>query len=382
MNYREIVMNILEFKLDEAMYGTDKVPSKVLAIYIDGKSLTDMVDDYARKHPEKNVSNSAKYAVWRYINYVFTEMAWEFRAEEFNHEIGLLGCTCGYDCDNLMVQILENEECVTWHSFSSGCSSDDEHAYKQFDEFGPFVFDRKQYYGQLTKLAVWCYENDEWIDNVPYFYVYKLFCGGLQVSYGMGKNMFLYRFNEEHYDPIPNMVRMYNAIKSGVDFSFKIDRDWEDYAHWIVFKVENYDKDTLEFSISSNSMSREKTDLNEYYNDSLLESLPVTELKSRMNRLDLLDKFDYFFNTLRLHRDYEYQFPFHCDINEKELDLADERESSIVAEIESQGVELTDKQYFSIVKKCQREQAGILPEWEGRNKYRKMLKDHIVPIGW
>ena len=61
----------------------------------------------------------------------------------------LLGCNCGVaGCWPLEARVTVDDNAITWHSFGQPFRPE-----RDYSDFGPFTFDRREYEAAVTKLA-------------------------------------------------------------------------------------------------------------------------------------------------------------------------------------------------------------------------------------
>lgn len=123
-------------------------------IHIDGVSLMKLVDDFElAMNPSGELngttprtSNDDYYSIWN-INTAFDQTVTDTPLQSRERAVALI-CGCGEaGCSSTQVDVSVSEDTVTWSNLRTWITK-----YEPYADLGPWVFDRSQYEGELTKL--------------------------------------------------------------------------------------------------------------------------------------------------------------------------------------------------------------------------------------
>jgi hypothetical protein len=133
-------------------WGGEPGGARELLPLVDGMSLVDLVAGFEKAAGYDMAGGYAGLVVDHFnfgdlTSYLTGEPGSSYWEEQ--GAIALLGCDCGeVGCWPLAVRVVVDEEFVTWRGFAQP-----HRPKRDYDTFGPFVFDRTQYY-QAVRRAV------------------------------------------------------------------------------------------------------------------------------------------------------------------------------------------------------------------------------------
>ena len=197
-------MDAIEFRLSGLkLYGNEISPT-VADIYINGLPLW---ENFFKEHASIPVA----------------ELYENLSAKYKSGSVKILGCG-GADCSAIYISVEVGADTVTWKN----SVLTNNHSPKTF---GEFVFDREQYFSEVDKLRRWN-ENDSTCIE------YGGIAGGdITLVVKKGAQAFKFYFDECLDDPLPALVRFFNAVRSGEKFSeANLMRDDGHVAFTISFK--------------------------------------------------------------------------------------------------------------------------------------------------
>lgn len=228
------------------------------------------------------------------------------------------------------------------------------------------VFDKEQYYKEITKAKKTMYNlingSDENVYKNKFFCMeHKNICyGWLDIAFGRNENVWAYAFDECLSDPFPRLVRMYHKIKMGEDYKFEKCEDGIIVVSVEMLKCDNDSVDELIFRA--------------IYEEDMVEE--------KMSREYCLAMFEALFSDLLYDEDYPWQYPCHCCLNDREYDIACDKEIEAY-ELAKKEPDYDDHTSSYLLTKFIREMVTVNKECYGLyNKFTAMLRELKVPYGW
>ena len=139
-------MDKLNFKWEKVQYEIDNEPTMTWQILINDIDLISLVKIVEQPMAAANneVGIAGSYAPLT-LDDLYDEIKIDCDVE--TKEITLLGCPCGIvDCWPLCAHMEQSEDTIMWYGFSNP------HRKWDYSNFGPFVFDKREYEDLLDKL--------------------------------------------------------------------------------------------------------------------------------------------------------------------------------------------------------------------------------------
>ncbi len=315
-------MDTIEFRLSAFKYNGDKIPTAVADIYVNGQPLFEnfFVEHASIPVTELHENLSAKYKV---------------------EAVPIIGCGCGATlCCPVFVTVEVGADTVVWTDF---LYEDDSKS------VGEFVFDRTQYFREVDKLKRWR-ENDSL--TVEYGGV-----AGGEITLVVMKDAQAYNFyfDELLDDPLPALVKFFNAVRGGDDFAeTEILRDDGHVDFKLSFKP--WTDGQLRFVVE---LVWQKVTLCEY-----------------LNRDELADMLKRIFDALLTDKYFPYSYPCFGVIDESE-----DFEFAVTDAIEAEHPDWSIGDVLNYA--VESGQLKLLPRYEEfLAKYKRMLTDYVVPEDW
>ena len=208
--------------------------------------------------------------------------------------------------------------------------------------------------------------------------------GWLRIKIQVDHEYVIWFCDEALSDPIPGMIRMYNALKEGKDASWRIERGQELSFHtefrggekeyvWLTVRIDGRG----EFGIYDDRLSRDFYDkiAEESKEKEYCDKQIVVEEKFVVDVL--LYKFEIFFHLLTSSRLYPCHYP--CWWYQEDDDSVHDEADKIAERYpELDGSEIAQLELLYYAEHC------ILTE-EGERFYKEfdnMMRTHKVPNGW
>lgn len=351
------VMDKISFKYKRVKYDIENEPVMTCQIYINNKSLIDLVKEV--EMPLANITGEESIA-GNYAPLTLEDLYDEVNVKD-NVVDGLkqstvLGCTCGcVECWPLYVKIEQSENYVIWSGFRNP------HRFWNYSSFGPFVFDKKQYKYELKKLET-LKDHEKSSQSVLGFDLANLNCGKLEILFGAGRENFSFWFDEETDDGVPEMIKLCQKLKINEPYEFEVND--QEFKCTLKMKTEIMRNNNVLLKV----LRKCDTTGRDYDFEQVLEKDYCIEL------------FEDFFKELSQNDNYPYQYPCFRFLDEasynKVIEDADEK-FNITED------EWYEDEYADYVNKRVRKDVPI----SDRGKiyadcYSNMLEKRIIPQEW
>lgn len=122
--------------------------------------------------------------------------------------------------------------------------------------------------------------------NKIYFKLHSLCGATLHFEFGNNKESYIYCFDENLTDAVPNMVKMYNKLQNYEDYRFEASYDGK-----IAFSAKNLNKSLIQITIG--------------YSEGDIKA----DLCGRLSREECLTMFENLFDDILNNKDFPHQFP-------------------------------------------------------------------------
>ena len=197
--------------------------------------------------------------------------------------------------------------------------------------------------------------------NKVYFKLHSLCGATLHFEFGNNKESYIYCFDENLTDAVPNMVKMYNKLQNYEDYRFEASYDGK-----IAFTAKNLNKSLIQITIS--------------YSEGDIKA----DLCGRLSREECLTMFENLFDDILNNKDFPHQFPCFWDNNEEEYEKFSDVADKIFEELVAKKYCDNDLDICDIIDNVMcRELVSITPEGiEYYQKYKRMLETRTLPEGW
>ena len=331
-------MDTIEFRLTYFEYGADDYSSSAVDIFINGENLLPRIHEF-----EKSVGCNGGHAP------LWTKELYKNLSEDCKKDsVAIYGCGCGFtDCSAIYISVEVGADTVTWKDFILPDENlSDEIIYQR--RFGEFVFDKAQYFSEVEKLKLWS-ENDSL--SIEYG---EIDTGDLKLVIKKNDRDFNFYFDETLDDPLPDLVKFFNAVRNGEDyFDINIMRD---DGH-IAFKL---------------SLKRGFDGKVSFYVEIVREKIIFCEY---LTCEELATMFKKIFDDLLNDKYFPYSYP--CFWYLGESDVSDE----IFDAIEEAHPDWTTGDVWNYA--VESGQLKLLPCYEKYlEHYKKMLTKFIIPDKW
>jgi len=326
-------MDTIEFKLTYVSYANNDYLSSAVDIFINGENLLPRIHEF-----EKSVGCNRRHKP------LWAKDLYESLYEDYKTDsVPIYGCTCGdIDCSAIYISVEVGAEIVTWKNFILPDENlRGEIIYKR--RFGEFVFDKAQYFREVEKLKLWS-KNDSL--SLEYG---EIDCGDMKLIVRKNTRAFEFWFDELLDDPLPDLVKFFNAVRSGEDyFNANIMRD---DGH-IAFKL---------------SIKRWLEGQVRFYVELVGEGITFCEY---LRREELAAMFKKIFDDLLSDKYFPYSYPCFWYLGE-----------SGVSSIEDTHPNFTTGDVWNYA--VETGQVKLAPRYEKYlEHYKKMLTDFIIPDKW
>ena len=197
--------------------------------------------------------------------------------------------------------------------------------------------------------------------NKIYFKLHSLCGATLHFEFGNNKESYIYCFDENLTDAVPNMVKMYNKLQNYEDYRFEASYDGN-----IVFSAQNLDNSVIKITIN--------------YSEGDIKA----DLCGSLSREECLTMFENLFDDILNNKDFPHQFPCFWDNNEEEYKKFSDVADKIFKELVEKKYCDDDLDIWEVIDNVMcRELVSITPEGiEYYQKYKRMLETRNLPEGW
>ena len=353
-------MDKLSFKWKRVTYDADDEATMTGQIFINDKSLIDLVKQVelpmAAANNEEGIAGA--YAPLT-LDDLHEELCADNGNEHKSKQVTLLGCTCGIvDCWPLKAKVEQSENLVIWYGFSNPYRN------WNYDNLGPFVFDKNQYEYALERLEKMKDLATEDTDIFG-FELDKLRSGYVEISFYKGKSYKTLCCDENMGDPIPEMVKMYQKLKVNEPYEFDTMSEPCTRGCELTMKTDFIGGENVLLTVSFERESYEEN---------------CGKYEEVITKQYCLDLFEELFKAIHSNIEYPYQFPCY-----KFLDS--EQHNRVYADAADIFSEERDDEFFEeydeLKRKLVREtveisERGILYE----KAYTNMLLNKIIPKEW
>lgn len=197
--------------------------------------------------------------------------------------------------------------------------------------------------------------------NKIYFKLHSLCGATLHFEFGNNKESYIYCFDENLTDAVPNMVKMYNKLQNYEDYRFEASYDGN-----IVFSAQNLDNSVIKITIN--------------YSEGDIKA----DLCGSLSREECLTMFENLFDDILNNKDFPHQFPCFWDNYEEEYEKFSDVADKIFKELVEKKYCDDDLDIWEVIDNVMcRELVSITPEGiEYYQKYKRMLETRTLPEGW
>lgn len=332
-------MDTIEFRLTYFEYGADNYSSSAVDIFINGEDLLPRIHDF-----EDSVGCGGGHApIW--IGELYKSLSEDYKTDS----VAIYGCGCGVtDCSAIYITVEVGEKTVTWKNFILP----DENLRGEIiypRRFGEFVFDKEQYFREIHKLKQWRF-NDKL--SVEYGGIEE---GGLKLVV-KNINAFNFYFDELLDDPLPDLVKFFNAVRGGENyFDVEIMRDDGHVA--LKLSIKRWGDEQIRF-----------------YVELVGEEIIFCEYMKREDLIAMLKKI---FDDLLNDKYFLYSYPCFWYLSE-----TDEKNFDAVTDaIEAEHPDWTTGDVWNYA--VEAKGIKLAPRYEKYlAHYKKMLTKYIIPDKW
>lgn len=332
-------MDKIEFRLTYFSYAGHEYSDSAINIFINSKNLLPRIHEF-----EKSVGCNGGHAPM-YLDILHSSLAEDYKTEVL---VPIYCCGCGdIDCSAIYISVEVDDETVTWKNFILPDENlRDEFIYER--RFGEFVFDKAQYFREVEKLKLWR-DNDSL--TVEYGGVE---CGDIKLVVNKAQTFEFY-FDELLDDPLPDLVKFFNAVRGGEDH-FETKLVWHNESDVLKLSLEPWFDEKVRF-----------------YVELVHKKLVFCQW---LRREELADMFKKIFNDLLNDKYFPYSYPCFWYLGEE----ADPNGEVIDAIEEAHpDWETGDVWNYAVATG----QLKLTPRHEKYlEHYKRMLSDYIIPDKW
>ena len=327
-------MDTINFRLNAFKFTGDENPTAVADIFINGLPLTEKICSFESR---------AGFEVIAHASIPVAELYENLSAKYKVEAAPILGCDCGATlCWPVFVTVEICAENVVWKNFVLPQADSPKN-------FGEFVFDREQYFREVNKLRRWTFDEKLTVE-------YGGVAGGdLTLVVKKNAQAFPFYYDELLDDPLPALVKFFNATRGDKTF---FETEIKDYDDEVDFKIsfKPWTDGQLIFTVE---LIRKKIIFCEVY-----------------RRDELAAMFKRIFDALLNDKYFPYSYSCFWYIGE-----SGDSDGEITDAIEA---EHPDWSFGDVLNYAvDSGQLKLLPRYEEfLSKYKRMLTDFVVPEGW
>lgn len=147
----------IKFEREVVKWGDEEQELICAKIIINGTTLIETLRAYELPYAKKyNHESIAGGYIYNYAEYLHKLLSNKQNSQEYENEIPILICQCGFEgCWDLLVTVEENETSIIWKNFHNPrrSSPDSAGGFWDYGSFPTFCFDKKQYKEEINALS-------------------------------------------------------------------------------------------------------------------------------------------------------------------------------------------------------------------------------------